>query len=909
MLLRDLPPERWSRFSALLDEALALPAGQRAAWLAAIGGDDAELAPLLRSALQADDEIRAGSSEGRPRIESSGDEFGFQSGQRLGAYELMQPLGRGGMGEVWLARRIDGTLTREVALKLPHTWLMSAGQRLRLSRERDILAGLTHPNITQLFDAGITESGQPWLALEKVDGQRIDEHCRAAKLSLPARLALFAQVLDAVQAAHARLIVHRDIKPANILVTAQGQVKLLDFGIAKLIDEQGTGDATEITQLAGRALTPDYAAPEQLAQGTITVATDVYALGVVLYELLSGQRPYATRRLRADGVGEHDLPLASAQIKAGHAETLGLAPRRLRQALSGDLDAILVKALAPQPSQRYASVEQLAEDLRRHQRNQPIAARHITRRERTLKFLRRNRLPVGVAALFVVTLSAGVAASLWQARLATEESQRANASRDFLLKVLTGSQRLVASDRPAGSATAREMLDDIVDRLDTELDGQPQAQIELLGVARKLYRQWYASERGERVNARYRELVEQVYGAGDPRIIESLVDEAAQCYEDDVIDHARIDRLMGEARRLIDTHDLQGSLAEAEWLRESGRHKLAKLGPSPQAVDELQRAIAIFERLEPQGVRLRWPTHYLVFALLQAERADEAFDRASKGIALERTRTQRNDWYIAAELLTLGNAESARGHADAALAAYRESVDTTLATFGIMVDNYYFASAMQGRSMDWTGDWAGAEQRLKTTIADGISVGGDLGEGDGIARLVYAELLIDHGRASEALPLLQSVEKIQPISTPPAYVPPQIALAQGEALSALGRTQEAGEAFARAHQGFEALGVPAEPRALLARERLARFELQHGDIAAAQAGFERVLALTGDRPLLAVALARMGQAELAMIQQNRERARQLGDQALADLDRVRALYNPRLRPALAERRRQLPTGP
>ncbi|WP_273452272.1 serine/threonine-protein kinase, partial [Nevskia ramosa] len=223
--LSDLPAERWPKFSTLLDELLDLPAEAREPWLQQLSDEHADLAPLLRTAALEHAEVQARPPADQPRLREgpAGDPWTFTAARRIGPYELLTPLGQGGMGEVWSARRIDGSLNREVALKLPHTWLLSAGARLRLNRERDILAGLSHPNVAQLYDAGIADDGQPWMALEKVDGQRIDAWCRERRLPIAARLHLFMQVLDAVSAAHARLIVHRDLKPSNILVTDDGR--------------------------------------------------------------------------------------------------------------------------------------------------------------------------------------------------------------------------------------------------------------------------------------------------------------------------------------------------------------------------------------------------------------------------------------------------------------------------------------------------------------------------------------------------------------------------------------------------------------------------------------------------------------------------------------------------------------
>ncbi|HKY90818.1 MAG TPA: serine/threonine-protein kinase, partial [Nevskiaceae bacterium] len=472
------PAEHWDAFSKLLDQAFGLPAPERAHWLDTLPGEHAHLRPWLSRVLDADAGLRAGDFLTHPRLPPLPDsDAAFEPGQPIGPYRLDTLLGRGGMGEVWRARRIDGALDRTVALKLPRSELITPGIRQRLQRERDILASLTHPHIAQLYDAGITAQGQPYLALELIEGEPIDVHSNARRLRIEARIALFAQVLDAVRFAHGRLVVHRDLKPTNILVTPEGQVKLLDFDIAKLLDEQGGGDSTELTRLAGRAMTPEYAAPEQLAGEAVSVATDVFSLGIVLFELLTGQRPFAKARTE-------DAPLASTRVVEDHATACGLADARaLRKRLDGDLDAILARSLAHDVPQRYASVEQLADDLVRALAHQPIRARHITRVERVAKFVRRHRVPVALGAALATALVVGVTGVAWQARRADAAAAAAQARaqelqrvvdfqagqlarmdvEQFGLQFLEQMRARIASS--AGDAAARQALLDAFDRI------------------------------------------------------------------------------------------------------------------------------------------------------------------------------------------------------------------------------------------------------------------------------------------------------------------------------------------------------------------------------------------------------------------------------------------------------------
>ncbi len=289
------PAELWPAFSALLDEALDIPEADRPRWLAALGREHEAVRPWLVKVIAHTTAAQTGPFMKGPILEDPvpGE---FYRGQRVGPYVLQVQLGTGGMGEVWLASRSDGTLNRQVALKLPHLHLMVGVLRRRFERERDILAGLSHPHIAQLYDAGVADSQHPYLAMEWIDGIAINEHCRATRLPLERRLDLFLQILDAVGYAHGRLIAHRDLKPSNILVTRDERIKLLDFGIAKLLTDEAGSGATQLTRVGSCMATPAYAAPEQLAGQPITASVDLYALGVILHELLTGHRPLLAPR-------------------------------------------------------------------------------------------------------------------------------------------------------------------------------------------------------------------------------------------------------------------------------------------------------------------------------------------------------------------------------------------------------------------------------------------------------------------------------------------------------------------------------------------------------------------------------------------------------------------------------------
>jgi serine/threonine-protein kinase len=426
----------WQELSRLLDTALDLPPERRGAWLDALGAEFDALKPPLRQLLSRSGSVETGDFLGTlPRIElpDTTNSGPYQAGFEIAGYRLLRALGSGGMGSVWLAERVDGMVNRAVALKLPHgAWLASgpaAGLADRMAREREILASLNHPNIATLYDAGVTVEGQPFLALEYVEGRTIDAYCRDQSLDLRSRLKLFAQVGHAVAHAHSKLVVHRDLKPSNILVTGDGQVRLLDFGIAKLLEGDRIADGN-LTELTGRALTPDYASPEQILGEPITTASDVYSLGVILYELLTGERPYLLKR---DSRGA----LEDAIVQSDPRRPSDVVAKELRRALRGDLDVIALKALKKRPEERYATVDALVEDVYRFLDRRPVLARPDSAAYRLRKFLARNRLAASAAAIVAVALIAGTVVSVWQARLAIGEREYAQEVERFMTSIFS----------------------------------------------------------------------------------------------------------------------------------------------------------------------------------------------------------------------------------------------------------------------------------------------------------------------------------------------------------------------------------------------------------------------------------------------------------------------------------------
>jgi eukaryotic-like serine/threonine-protein kinase len=465
-----------SDLNRLLDTALELPSEQRESWLAALDPQFDPLKPRLRDLL-----LRAARIETRdflgtlPKLDADPADdvarVAEEPGGCIGPYRLMRELGVGGMGSVWLAERIDGLIKRPVALKLPHVAAKRVGLSERMAREREILATLAHPNIARLYDAGVTAEGRPYLALEYVEGKPIDAYCMEHAVDLRTRLRLFLQVANAVAFAHAKLIIHRDLKPANILVTSEGEVRLLDFGVAKLIDD-GQAKATQLTELSGRALTLDYASPEQILAAPLTIATDVYSLGVVLFELLTGTRPY---QLRRDSRGA----LEDAIVQADPPRPSDVAPMSARKALRGDLDTVVLRALKKRPEDRYSTVNAFAEDVLRHLEQRPVLARADSAWYRLRKLIIRRKLAFAALTAVVMAVLVGGGVAVWQARAALAEKARAEEVKSYIASIFRDSDPYRGS---ASTPTVLDLLRDAESRIDLIDATRADVRVELLAL-------------------------------------------------------------------------------------------------------------------------------------------------------------------------------------------------------------------------------------------------------------------------------------------------------------------------------------------------------------------------------------------------------------------------------------------
>jgi len=621
-----------------LDALLERPASERQEWLDALRSVQPGLADTLAALLAADgrfggflEEPLAGwAGPLLPGADADGPSF---EGRVLGSWRLGPLLGAGGMGLVHAAERCAGDYAQSVAIKVLARNDVRGDLAARFGRERAILARLTHPGIARLLDGGISDDGWPWFALELVRGAPLTDHCRAGAADLRTRLRLFREVAEAVAHAHRHLVVHRDLKPSNILVGDDGRVKLLDFGIAKLLADD---EEPDLTLTGPRPFTPRYAAPEQVTGGAITTATDIYALGAVLYELLCGQSPHG-----AVGAPEHEVlraatelepvPLMRAARAAGAAEAgaiVGLGGDRL---LAGDLQNIVARCLAKDPARRYASVDALLDDLRRAEAGEPVQARAPSRRYVVAKFARRNRVAVVAGALVLVALVAGLATTTWQARRAAREAARAEQSRAFLLDIFAAADPSAAQGR---EVTAREILRRGARDLRGQLAEQPALRAELLVTVGELLRLVGAYADADTVLGEALAQAEAVHGPSSPDVA-----RVADALGGVVYELGQFERAEALHRRALAIHE--ASYGRRHVATASSLANLAGVlsqAGDPAASEGLYREVLAIELdlLGPDDPAIAADLNNLAVCLFRAGRAAEADTLHVQALALRR---------------------------------------------------------------------------------------------------------------------------------------------------------------------------------------------------------------------------------------------------------------------------------
>ncbi|HYE96558.1 MAG TPA: serine/threonine-protein kinase [Rubricoccaceae bacterium] len=744
-----MDPARWERLKALLDEALSHPVEARPAFLEEAASEDPALAEEVRALAAAHDAADASDAlTAALPAEAPPD----HTGRRIGPWRIEGLLGHGGMGAVYRAARADGQFEQAAALKL-----VRGGPELapRFRVERQLLARLEHPGIARLLDGGTDDEGRPYFAMELVDGVPLTAYAEAHALSVEDRLRLFVGVCEAVAYAHRHLVVHRDLKPSNVLVTPEGRVKLLDFGIARLLDAPETEG---LTQTLTAPMTPEYAAPEQVRGGPVTTATDVYALGVLLFELLTGQRPYHFRTRTPSEIErvvcetEPDRPSA---VVARTPETAGhLPPQRLR----GDLDTICLKALAKEPERRYASAEALADDVGRYLDGEPVEARPATAAYRARKFVGRHRVGVTAAAFAVFALVVGLTAALWQGRLAARERDRARSEAAKAEQVAAFLQDLfAAADASEGGREVRvaDVLGEAGARL-AALEGQPDVEAAARTALGRVYQSLgLYGEAGPHLE-RALALRRRLHGDRSPEAAGARTALASLHYHAGAMDDAEplYRRATADLRAAPPDSSARAALAAAlnglaTLLQDTGRD--AEAGPL------FREALALRRALDPASRETAETLNNLAVFLGSQGRFAEAVPLHREVLALTR------------------RFHGARAHAETAHALH----------------NY-------GSALEETGRRAEAEPLYREALAMRRALYGEAHPAVAVAQTTLANLHWLEGRYAAAATLADSALTTARTTLPPDH--PLVAYAQvvlGQALCDGGRPRE-GEPHLRA---------------------------------------------------------------------------------------------------------------
>ncbi len=672
---------RWQRIEELFNRVVELPEGERADALERGAGGDAALRKAVARLLEAHahEASRVGAVVDRA-VDAGPPPFG-RAGGAAGHYVLGRALGEGGMGSVYLARRSDDVYAAEVAVKVLKVGAVDGDAARRFRAERRILAELNHPGIARLLDGGMTDDGAPYLVMEYVDGPPIDVHCAEKALSTRAVLELFRKVCDAVQYAHGRLVVHRDLKPANILVPSNGQPKLLDFGIAKLLADDRSALDPGITRTGLRPMTPSYASPEQVQGGPVTTATDVYALGVLLYELLTGVLPYPAQvtdgRSLEDAILGHTpaAPSVALTTRDGARSTNGGSREASARTLRGDLDTIVLKALQKDPVRRYASVEQLSDDLGRHLSGLPVRARPDTLGYRVGKFVRRNSGAVGSATLSFLLISALAVNSAWQAaRLERErdavrvERDKAAAVSSFLVGVFEASD----PDQAKGmDVTARDILANGRRRASEELADNPEVQAEVMAAIGSVYKSLGDYAAADSVLTDRLERARAGWGEESSEYAAALLDVGSLRDRQDRFEEA--ERAIRRALE-IDTEVLgaDADVTADAWAVLAGHYQAS--GEPAKAEAPLREALRI--RRVTQGDSLG-PMNALSVVYGDLQRLDESIDMSRRVLDARRRMYGSDNTAVAAALNNLGGGLAKAGRHEEAAERLREGLEIT----------------------------------------------------------------------------------------------------------------------------------------------------------------------------------------------------------------------------------------
>lgn len=837
--MSPIPPDRWETIQQVFHDAAERPPGERAAFLdRACAGDPGlrdEVESLLASDPDEEDTLLGASLDDLVHLlddDAESDEP--PTPPRAGPYRILEEIGRGGMGVVYRAERDDDQYRREVALKIVGAPGVSAAELAdRFRRERQILAGLEHPNIARLYDAGMADD-RPWLSMELVRGEPIHRYCDVHTLSIEERLRLFERVVEGVDYAHRNLVVHRDLKPSNILVTDDGQPKLLDFGIAKLLAEDELEPDEPLTRVDQRILTPEYASPEQLQGKPLSTASDVYSLGVLLHQILTGRRPAVDPTTRDTTASPSALVTRATRPDTGPptdpeevARARSTTPARLRRTLKGELDAIVLTALRVEPQARYPSAAALLDDLRRYRTGRPLTARPPSLAYQARKFVGRNRVAVGAAVAVVAALVVGLGVALQQARVARAERDVAQSVSAFLEDLFRTSNPMARQGERLDTLRIGAFLERAADRLDTALVEQPEVRarmqrvlgsvhesIGLLDRARPLLEASLDAHRAlggddhPEVRRALTSLGRVAIMSGDLETSEARYREALELA---VRNHGP-DSPEAAAARLELAGPLMGQerLAEAEELIQAA---LDVRGTDPGAVTP-----ETADNLNLLGA-LQYRQGKLEAALVSMEAAVDASDQAL-GADHPQTAIMRQNFGMV--LLRSGRPADAEGHLRGALEALEASLGLDYPNLGPAIKN--LANALEAQ-----GDWTGADSLYRRALTHSRRTLGPMARDVAIAAHDYGMALMKRDSIDRALPLLQEALDIERAASGPdsptvGITMTTLAAARRRAGDAVGAERD----YRQAQEILAAVMPPTHPRMLAARGGMAMAWMDQG---------------------------------------------------------------------------------
>jgi tetratricopeptide (TPR) repeat protein/tRNA A-37 threonylcarbamoyl transferase component Bud32 len=851
--MQRMSDPQFGRLSRELDALFELSGPARAARLAALRAEDAPFADEVERILAADAEsgvLDAGIARAAPTVMSrlavagsDGRALAAEAGRRIDHYRLVERVGSGGMGEVWRGERIDD-FEQQVAIKLIRPLLDSPQLRERFARERRILARLDHPNIARLLDGGVTDEGIPWYAMEFVRGKDLVRHAQDETLDVRARVGLLLQVCDAVAHAHTQLVVHRDLKPSNVMVDADGRARVLDFGIARLLDD---GAEIQLTGTGVRVFSPAYAAPEQIRGDAVGTSADVFALGAVLFELLTGQVPHPQRTASPDrllaGLQSETAPQAS-QAQRRNSAVASSQGSRQTGALDSDIDTIVATALQPDPARRYAGAAQLAEDLRRWLDGRPISARPDTAGYRMRKFVARHRLAVGSASGVLLALIAGFGTALWQANVAraqaeraTAEAAKATAIKDFLLASFNTAQIGEKTGADGASTTVLQLIDHSGTSLLENESLAPEVRLELLTALGELQRINGLGAQAERLQLKALEISRAHFGARSEKYAYALVEHATNLSQ--LARYEESNRIFDESIALMEEAGQQHteSYPFALWMR----------GVNAYREDRLDEALVLFERAEAacrthrptdgtHAMSLQWQAN--VHQLRDGFEAAEAALHRSLALAAASDRPEQGE---SLARLYLGDLETRRGRYAEATSEYERAQDLMRQIdaggrnpdLAVLLSNLARARHEIGQHAAALSDAQAALEiaRLHPGGAPGRSL-------EDRARTALLIVHVGQADAAAALPLARElVARWAADSVDPVFAGHQALLAEAALLA--GETAQARVAAERA----VAIRDAGDPDTLLARQaRLLHAEvLERAGDAGAHEDYQRVL--------------------------------------------------------------------